>query len=182
MTTSATVKRLAADLDGERLVWAPDGRMARAAVDTMLPRPLPTVRLAATTPAAADRDLPGAERRHLTVMFCDLADSTRLSAQIDPEDMGDVIRAYQETVSEAVPFRLDGLQLLQHDLEPIQLADELRLQVHRQGPAVACQSNAKGVRSRLRIVPEDWQIHLRSGPDRRYCDMVKLYELYVEPR
>jgi class 3 adenylate cyclase len=41
------------------------------------------------------------------VMFCDLADSTRLSAQIDPEDMGDVIRAYQETVSQAVR-RFDG--------------------------------------------------------------------------
>ena len=35
-------------------------------------------------------------------MFCDLADSTHLSAQLDPEDMGDVIRAYQEAVSEAV--------------------------------------------------------------------------------
>src|SRR4029077_9926360 len=32
----------------------------------------------------------------------------------------------------------DALQLLQQDLEPIQLADELRLQVLRQGPAVAC--------------------------------------------
>jgi class 3 adenylate cyclase/predicted ATPase len=100
-----SIKRLAADLDGERLVWAPDGRTARAAVDTMLPQPLPALRLGQAPPApaaAADRDLPGAERRHLTVMFCDLAESTRLSAQIDPEDMGDVIRAYQEAVSEAV--------------------------------------------------------------------------------
>jgi class 3 adenylate cyclase len=40
-------------------------------------------------------------------MFCDLADSTRLSAQLDPEEMGDVIRAYQEMVSEAVR-RFDG--------------------------------------------------------------------------
>ena len=40
-------------------------------------------------------------------MFCDLADSTRLSAQIDPEDMGDVTRAYQETVSQAIR-RFDG--------------------------------------------------------------------------
>jgi class 3 adenylate cyclase len=40
-------------------------------------------------------------------MFCDLADSTRLSAQLDPEDMGDVIRSYQELVSEAVR-RFDG--------------------------------------------------------------------------
>jgi class 3 adenylate cyclase/tetratricopeptide (TPR) repeat protein len=36
-----------------------------------------------------------AERRHLTVMFCDLADSTELSGQLDPEDLRDVIGAYQ---------------------------------------------------------------------------------------
>jgi class 3 adenylate cyclase len=40
-------------------------------------------------------------------MFCDLADSTHLSTRLDPEDMGDVIRAYQELVSEAVR-RFDG--------------------------------------------------------------------------
>jgi class 3 adenylate cyclase len=40
-------------------------------------------------------------------MFCDLADSTHLSARLDPEDMGDVVRAYQEAVSEAVR-RFDG--------------------------------------------------------------------------
>ena len=54
-----------------------------------------------------DRELPGAERRHLTVMFCDLVDSTHLSVQLDPDDMGDVIRAYQEIVSETVR-RFDG--------------------------------------------------------------------------
>ena len=36
-----------------------------------------------------------AERRHLTVMFCDLADSTELSGQLDPEDLRVVIGAYQ---------------------------------------------------------------------------------------
>jgi len=36
-----------------------------------------------------------AERRHLTVMFCDLAGSTELSEQLDPEDLRDVIAAYQ---------------------------------------------------------------------------------------
>ena len=34
-----------------------------------------------------------AERRQLTVMFCDLVGSTALSSQLDPEDMRDVIRA-----------------------------------------------------------------------------------------
>ncbi len=38
-----------------------------------------------------------AERRPLTVMFCDLADSTELSTKLDPEDLQDVIRSYQET-------------------------------------------------------------------------------------
>ncbi|MCZ6874372.1 MAG: hypothetical protein O7G88_12725 [bacterium] len=45
---------------------------------------------------------PDAERRQLTVMFCDLADSTRLSGQRDPEDLRDVIRAYQSTSAEAI--------------------------------------------------------------------------------
>ena len=75
---------IATDLDGELLVWAPEGRAAQAK-RTALSEPLPALRQAGRPPApAADRDLPSAERRHLTVMFCDLADSTRLSAQIDP--------------------------------------------------------------------------------------------------
>ena len=36
-----------------------------------------------------------AERRHLTVMFCDLVGSTALSARLDPEDMWEVLRAYR---------------------------------------------------------------------------------------
>ncbi|HEV8718478.1 MAG TPA: adenylate/guanylate cyclase domain-containing protein [Candidatus Binatia bacterium] len=49
----------------------------------------------------------GAERRHLTVMFCDLVDSTRLSGQIDPEDYRAVVRAYQSTCAEVIQ-RFDG--------------------------------------------------------------------------
>ncbi len=37
-----------------------------------------------------------AERRQLTVMFCDLVGSTALSARLDPEDMRQVIHAYQD--------------------------------------------------------------------------------------
>jgi class 3 adenylate cyclase/predicted ATPase len=43
-----------------------------------------------------------AERRQLTVMFCDLADSTALSARLDPEDMRDVIRVYQAACADAI--------------------------------------------------------------------------------
>jgi class 3 adenylate cyclase/tetratricopeptide (TPR) repeat protein len=43
-----------------------------------------------------------AERRQLTVMFCDLVGSTALSRQLDPEDLRDVMRRYQDAVAGAV--------------------------------------------------------------------------------
>ena len=45
---------------------------------------------------------PDAERRQLTVMFCDLQGSTALSQQLDPEVLRDVIRSYQEVCAGAV--------------------------------------------------------------------------------
>src|SRR3954467_1672268 len=45
-------------------------------------------------------------------------------------------RLVSRRLEQGVAFRRNALQLRQHDLEPIQLADDLRLQVHRQGPAV----------------------------------------------
>lgn len=48
-----------------------------------------------------------ADRRQLTVMFCDLVDSTALTAQLDPEDVADLMRAFQRTVAAAV-IRFDG--------------------------------------------------------------------------
>jgi class 3 adenylate cyclase/predicted ATPase len=57
-----------------------------------------------TTTPAVPRE---AERRQLTVMFIDLVGSTELSARLDPEVMGQVIRAYQEACTEAVK-RWDG--------------------------------------------------------------------------
>jgi len=53
-------------------------------------------------PARAD-----AERRQLTVMFCDLVGSTALSSQLDPEDLREVIAAYHRTVADIVA-RFDG--------------------------------------------------------------------------
>ena len=51
------------------------------------------------TPPAARTD---AERRQVTVMFSDLVGSTALSARMDPEDLRDVITAYQKSVAETV--------------------------------------------------------------------------------
>src|SRR3954471_8495339 len=55
----------------------------------------------------SSRAAPEAERRQLTVMFCDLVGSTALSARLDPEDMRDVIQLYQECCAEMVA-RFDG--------------------------------------------------------------------------
>jgi class 3 adenylate cyclase/predicted ATPase len=48
-----------------------------------------------------------AERRQLTVMFCDLVGSTALSTRFDPEELREEIRAYQKAVSSVVA-RYDG--------------------------------------------------------------------------
>jgi len=48
-----------------------------------------------------------AERRQLTVMFCDLVGSTALSARLDPEDLREVIGAYHAAIAEVIS-RFDG--------------------------------------------------------------------------
>jgi class 3 adenylate cyclase len=60
---------------------------------------------AALAAPAASRDVPAqadAERRQLTVMFCDLVGSTALSARLDPEDLREVIAAYHRAVARVV--------------------------------------------------------------------------------
>ena len=53
----------------------------------------------ARIPADHDqRPGPAAERRQLSVLFCDLVGSTERSARMDPEDLSRMIRAYQERV------------------------------------------------------------------------------------
>jgi class 3 adenylate cyclase len=48
-------------------------------------------------------DAPGeGERRQVTVLFCDLVGSTQLSRRLDPEDLRDVLRAYQQACVEAI--------------------------------------------------------------------------------
>ena len=64
----------------------------------------------ATSATAAARYTPAraeAERRQLTVMFCDLVGSTELSARLDPEDLREVIAAYHRAVADVVRG-LDG--------------------------------------------------------------------------
>jgi class 3 adenylate cyclase len=65
--------------------------------------PVAAVTVASTaSPAQAE-----AERRQLTVMFCDLVESTALSSRLDPEDLREVIAAYHRAVADVVT-RFDG--------------------------------------------------------------------------
>jgi class 3 adenylate cyclase/predicted ATPase len=54
-----------------------------------------------------DSEPVGAERRHLTVVFCDLVGSTALSRRLDPEDLHAIVRAYQDSVA-GVVARMEG--------------------------------------------------------------------------
>ena len=92
-------QRLAVDEDDEVLVWVgPMGTTLELAPAAPLADPQPTSQ-PHLTPVAPH---PEAERRQLTVMFCDLVDSTRLSGRLDPEDLREVVRAYQQTSAEAI--------------------------------------------------------------------------------
>jgi TOMM system kinase/cyclase fusion protein len=60
-------------------------------------QPTPQAAISAPEPRSPD-----AERRQLTVMFCDLVDSTKLSSQLDPEEYRQVVRAYQKVCTEVI--------------------------------------------------------------------------------
>jgi class 3 adenylate cyclase len=62
----------------------------------------PSVDAATTSSASNAHPEDRAERRQVTVMFSDLVGSTALSARMDPEDLREVISAYQKCVAETV--------------------------------------------------------------------------------
>ena len=57
--------------------------------------------------ATTESSSAAAERRQLTVMFCDLVGSTLLSSRLDPEDFREVVQGYQEACAEVIQ-RFDG--------------------------------------------------------------------------
>lgn len=64
--------------------------------------PLPAHPSSPITLRPPSRAVPSAERRQLTLMFCDLVGSTALSARLDPEDMREVIALYQKCVADVM--------------------------------------------------------------------------------
>jgi class 3 adenylate cyclase/predicted ATPase len=95
---------------GRGLVWVGD----TGATPALAPSPpssasstLPPTQSVQGARLAADHATPEAERRQLTVLFCDLVDSTALSSQLDPEDLREVVHAYQTTCAEVIQ-RFEG--------------------------------------------------------------------------
>src|SRR5215831_11642146 len=79
-------KRLAADENDRILVWIGDAQVVTSQVAQATQPPATQQQ---PSPQAAPP--PDAERRQLTVMFCDLVDSTKLSSQLDPEEYREVV-------------------------------------------------------------------------------------------
>src|ERR1700752_1428105 len=89
--TDQDLKDIGVLLGHRRIMLAAISKLAGAAAAT----PEPTAQVEPKT-----RD--SAERRQVTVLFSDLVGSTALSARIDPEDLREVISAYQKCVAETV--------------------------------------------------------------------------------
>jgi class 3 adenylate cyclase len=96
-------QRLAMDEDARVLVWT-GGAETPPSSTPPVPQaaPAPRVEAVPAVPPPAE-----AERRQLTVLFCDLVDSTRLASQLDAEDYREVVRAYQQTCAEVIQ-RFEG--------------------------------------------------------------------------
>jgi class 3 adenylate cyclase len=95
-------QRLAVDEEGRVLVWTGPALPTPAAEPPAIPQSMPPAVAPAAPSPLVTPDPAAAERRQLTVMFCDLVDSTRLAGQLDPEDLRDVVRAYQAACAEAM--------------------------------------------------------------------------------
>ena len=105
-------KRVAIDEDSKVLVWvgASPVSSSKFQVSSSLQPPTPQILnselQSSQSPDAghrtSDAGQAAAERRQLTVLFCDLVDSTALSAQLDPEEYREVVRSYQHTNAEII--------------------------------------------------------------------------------
>jgi class 3 adenylate cyclase len=89
--TDQDLKEIGVLLGHRRIMLAAIGELARAAEP-----------VAHSAVGSEGRPRDAAERRHVTVMFSDLVGSTALSARMDPEDLREIISAYQNCVADAV--------------------------------------------------------------------------------
>jgi TOMM system kinase/cyclase fusion protein len=104
-------QQVARDEEGRILVWTgeadvPPSSLRPSAQHASKPA-TQAVSLPQTIAPPAASATPDAERRQLTVLFCDLVDSTVLASRLDPEEWREVVRAYQETCAKVIA-RFEG--------------------------------------------------------------------------
>jgi hypothetical protein len=104
-------QQLARDEDDRILVWTGDAQTPPSppppSSQHASPPATPEAARPQTAPPPAAPSAPEAERRQLTVLFCDLVGSTALSAQLDPGELREVVRAYQDTCARVIA-RFEG--------------------------------------------------------------------------
>ena len=104
--TDQDLKDLGVLLGHRRKILAATAELGSEPVAPPAPPPVPPAPVsaaAAPPPTAAATAAPdAAERRHLTVMFCDLVGSTAISAQLDAEEWRELVGAYLDAASAAV--------------------------------------------------------------------------------
>jgi class 3 adenylate cyclase/tetratricopeptide (TPR) repeat protein len=91
--------------EDQGLVWT--GEAGASAAEPPPPPQPETEYVPHAAQPPAEPHPPDAERRQLTVLFCDLVDSTVLASQLDPEEWREVVRAYQDTCAKVIA-RFDG--------------------------------------------------------------------------
>ena len=122
--------------------------IASSATPRMAPSPPASAIAAPAEPASAD-----AQRRQITVMFCDLVGSTELSQRLDPEDLRDVMRSYQDTAR----------QVLEHHADQF---ESTRTAADRSADQAACQrQSAAATGGRSRRAQDRWRPAVCGGID-----------------
>jgi Adenylate and Guanylate cyclase catalytic domain len=161
-------KRLAVDEEGRVLVWV--GKTGAAPESVPPPsRPVHAPVLVdggptAVASASVESQPPEAERRQLTVLFCDLVDSTALASQLDPEELREVVRAYQATCAKVIA-RYEG-HIAQY------LGDGLL--VYFGYPGAHEDDAQRAVRARLGMVEALGQLNTRLAQERGVSLAVRL--------
>jgi predicted ATPase/class 3 adenylate cyclase len=96
---------------------------------------------------------PGAERRHLTVLFCDLVGSTSIAAELDPEELSGVIHRFEDTCAGVIEHFCGSIGRFMGD----------GLLVYFGYPQAHEDDAERAVRAALDIVAKVGQLRLPSG-------------------
>ena len=97
--TEADLQELGVSLGHRKIILAAINELGQPRRDGLLPN---SIHAEKSDPLVKAPTEPAADRRLLSVLFCDLVGSTALSARLDPEDMHELIRRYQDSVAGAV--------------------------------------------------------------------------------